>query len=37
MTEPRKPVFWYQGLFLQPQHFQQADLYNQSTLAPLRD
>lgn len=37
MTEPKKPVFWYQGLFLQPQHFQQADLYHQSALAPLRD
>lgn len=37
MTEPKKPVFWYQGLFLQPQHFQQADLYHQATLAPLRD
>ncbi len=37
MTEPRKPVFWYQGLFLQPQHLQQADLFHQSALAPLRD
>ncbi len=37
MTEPKKPVFWYQGLFLQPQHFQQADFYHQSALAPLRD
>jgi type VI secretion system protein ImpJ len=37
MTEPRKPVFWYQGLFLQPQHFQQADLFHQSSIAPLRD
>jgi len=37
MTEPRKPVFWYQGLFLQPQHFQQADLFHQSSMGPLRD
>jgi len=37
MTEPKKPVFWYQGLFLQPQHFQQADLFHQSSLGPLRD
>jgi len=36
MTEPRRPVFWYQGLFLQPQHFQHADLFTQSLLAPLR-
>ena len=36
MTEPRKPIFWYQGLFLQPQHFQQTDLFTQSLLSPLR-
>ena len=36
MTEPRRPVFWYQGLFLQAQHFQHADLFTQSLLAPLR-
>jgi type VI secretion system protein ImpJ len=29
-----KPVFWYQGLFLQPQHFQQFDRYLQSLLTP---
>ena len=34
--EPVKPVFWYQGLFLQPQHFQQNDIYIQSLLSPLR-
>ena len=33
--EPVKPVFWYQGLFLQPQHFQQYDVYFQSLLKPL--
>ncbi len=32
----RKPVFWHQGLFLQPQHFQLADLYAESLLTPLR-
>lgn len=37
MTEPKKPVFWYQGLFLQPQHFQQADLSHQSSLGPPKD
>jgi type VI secretion system protein ImpJ len=30
--EQRQPIFWYQGLFLQPQHFQQNDLYYQSLL-----
>lgn len=34
--KPAKPVLWYQGLFLQPQHFQQFDLYFQSLLSPLR-
>jgi len=34
--EPGKPVFWYQGLFLQPQHFQQFDLYIQSLVFPLQ-
>ena len=34
--EAKKPVFWHQGLFLQPQHFQQNDLYFQSLLAPLQ-
>jgi len=36
MTEPRRPVFWYQGLFLQPHHFQHADLFTQSLLSPFR-
>lgn len=31
-----KPVFWHQGLFLQPQHFQLADLYAESLTAPLQ-
>ena len=29
-----KPVFWHQGLFLQPQHFQLAESYQQSLLYP---
>ena len=33
--EPRKAILWHQGLFLQPQHFQQFDLYCQSLLSPL--
>ncbi len=31
-----KPIFWHQGLFLQPQHFQQTDLYHQSLLQPYQ-
>jgi type VI secretion system protein ImpJ len=34
VSTPR-PLFWHQGLFLQPQHFQQSDLYQKSTLKPL--
>jgi len=34
MTDPKRPLFWHQGLFLQPQHFQQLDLYIQSLLLP---
>jgi type VI secretion system protein ImpJ len=30
-----RPVFWHQGLFLQPQHFQLNDTYFQSLLAPF--
>lgn len=30
-----RPLLWHQGLFLQPQHFQLADLYQQSLLTPL--
>ncbi len=29
------PVFWHQGLFLQPQHFQQTDLRTQTMLADI--
>lgn len=31
------PLFWHQGLFLQPHHFQQFDQYQQSLLLPLQD
>ncbi len=34
--EQKQPIFWYQGLFLQPQHFQQHDLYLQSLLYPFQ-
>ena len=29
-----KPLFWHQGLFLQPQHFQLNDLYHKSLVDP---
>ena len=35
MTDPKRPLFWHQGLFLQPQHFQHLDLYVQSLLTPF--
>jgi type VI secretion system protein ImpJ len=35
MTEPQRPLFWHQGLFLQPQHFQQLEQYGRSLLGPL--
>ena len=31
----KRPIFWHQGLFLQPQHFQLKDLYDRSLLIPL--
>jgi len=30
-----RPLFWHQGLFLQPQHLQLADLHAQSLLTPI--
>ena len=30
-----RPLFWHQGLFLQPQHFQLSDLHARSLLAPF--
>ncbi|HUU30254.1 MAG TPA: type VI secretion system baseplate subunit TssK [archaeon] len=34
--KPVRPILWHQGLFLQPQHFQQFDIYFQSLLSPLK-
>ena len=31
----KRPLFWHQGLFLQPQHFQMKDRYDESLLTPL--
>jgi len=31
------PLYWHQGLFLQPHHFQQFDQYQQSLLLPLKE
>jgi type VI secretion system protein ImpJ len=36
MVDIQRPIFWHQGLFLQPHHFQQNDLYVQGLQAPLR-
>jgi type VI secretion system protein ImpJ len=36
MTTPKRPILWHQGLFLQPQHFQQFDLYIQSLFTPFQ-
>jgi type VI secretion system protein ImpJ len=33
----QRPLYWHQGLFLQPQHFQQADLYHDFLLQPLNN
>jgi type VI secretion system protein ImpJ len=30
-----RPLYWHQGLFLQPQHFQLQDRYTQSLIEPL--
>lgn len=37
MMNPRGPIYWHQGLFLQPQHFQQANLYTESLIAPIKN
>jgi type VI secretion system protein ImpJ len=34
--ESKKPLFWHQGLFLQPHHFQLTDQYVQSLLLPYQ-
>ncbi len=36
MMAPKRPILWHQGLFLQPQHFQQFDIHVQSLLAPFQ-
>lgn len=35
--DSKKPIFWHQGLFLQPQHFQLSDLYAGFLQRPLSD
>lgn len=37
MMNPRGPIYWHQGLFLQPEHFQQATMYTESLLVPLKN
>jgi len=37
MNDMQKPLFWHQGLFLQPQHLQLLDLSFQSLLTPFRN
>lgn len=36
MSEIQQPLFWHQGLFLQPQHFQIADQHVQSLFVPYQ-
>jgi type VI secretion system protein ImpJ len=36
-VEEKKGVYWHQGMFLQPQHFQVADQYNRFSQSPLFD
>jgi type VI secretion system protein ImpJ len=36
MTESARPLYWHQGLFLQPQHLQLLDLHVQSLPLPLQ-
>ena len=31
----KKPVFWHQGLFLQPQHLQLQDLHNDAKMSTI--
>jgi len=31
-----RPIFWYEGTFLRPQHFQQQDLFHQTQLRDVR-
>lgn len=32
-----RPLFWHQGLFLQPQHFQQLDAFHSSLWTPFQE
>lgn len=32
-----RPIYWHQGMFLQPQHFQLSDLNHQAQLQPYQD
>lgn len=34
--QPQSPIFWHQGLFLQPQHFQLAEAFDSFSRQPLR-
>jgi len=34
-VDRHRPLFWHQGLFLQPQHFQHQDLHTKSLLEPF--
>jgi len=36
VIENMKPIFWQQGMFLQPQHFQLSDQYQQYLTEPYR-
>ena len=36
MMKIQRPLFWHQGLFLQPQHFQFLDLSFHSLLVPFQ-
>lgn len=33
----KQPIFWHQGLFLQPQHFQLSDMYTRYMHRPIHD
>lgn len=35
--EEQQAIYWHQGMFMQPQHFQMADLHNQFRSKPLMD
>jgi type VI secretion system protein ImpJ len=37
MTDSIRPIFWQQGIFLQPQYFQWQDLHNQYRFHPFQN